>query len=275
VTQVRLSDKDFLEDYICFGVWQPATFSVWLTNQLSPNGGFNKAAALQIYLNFEIALEMMAMWYFALGEWSPGRNSLARKFTNVKISGETGNRYNVADALSRMISMSPDELFAHLKQPTRDQLAQRGWTEAELRGRDEVALKLPGILQSALKNRVASNGDLVRAYNKLKHGLFVFQELAGERGDGVALIHSVHADDASGVMVEPIWMPTTYERLRAITDITVVVCKLAAALLEVVPWYYYSDEDRQAYRQRPSATGSMIKVYEKIEEMWKPGAVPN
>jgi len=39
MTAIKLSDKDFLDDYVCFVIWQPAIFSTWLTNQLSEKGG--------------------------------------------------------------------------------------------------------------------------------------------------------------------------------------------------------------------------------------------
>lgn len=267
MAHVKLTDREFLEEYVTFAVWQPAIFSVWLTNQLSESGGFNKAAAIQIYLNFEIALEMLGMWYFALREWVPGQTSLAYTFAKIEISSRKEHRHNVDEALASMASLQAEQLLAELKQPDDGQLRQRGWSEEELRERQEVAANLAELLKRAFKNRVGSNADLVRAYNKLKHGIIVFQEIPGQEADGVALVHKVRSAGTDGVRIDPIWLPKSRERLKAISDITVTVCQLAGTLLAILPWFYFSQDAWQAYKASPSAIGNMIQISRRLEEM--------
>jgi hypothetical protein len=265
---VKLTDKDFLDDYVCFGVWQPAIFSTWLSNQLSENGGFNKSAALQIYLNFEIALEMLAKWYFALAEWQPGTTSLTRTFDRIDVKNTPDNPYTVDIALDAIDSHSAAELLTLLKQPTSDALRARGWTDQEVSDREADIKKLVDLLGRALGNRSSDKAELLRAYNKLKHGFFAFQELPGQTDDGgVALVHKINADGSSGVLVEPIWLPVERGRLVPIVDTIISICQIAAVLLANITWFYFTSDDWQTYKSNPSSTGAMIEVIKKIQAM--------
>lgn len=265
----EVTDKEFLEDYLQFGLWQPAYFSVWLLNQIGSGEGASKSLAIQIYLNFQMALEALSMWYFALVEWKPGVDSLVKRFDGINISESPGARHSTEKALQELSAMDLPCLLGTLKQPTEQQLRGRGWGEGEVQRREEGVSEIPGLLRRAMQNRLADSGDLVRAFNKFKHGLIVLQALKPPetQTDAVALVTDVEMTDPGKARVEAIWLGCSPERLKPLVDTTVSVCHITAMLLVLVPWYHMSNLGWAEYRCQSNAVDGVARVYERLEQL--------
>ena len=270
ISSFQLSDENFLEDYLTFAVWQPAYMAHWLYKQASSAGTAKTCFALQIYLNMEMALEALSKWYFALRDWRPGCEPLLWRFKKTDVREKPEARDHATHiALKDLNNSCADEILSKLKQPSEAHLRDAGWSENELENRSASVDSLLKTFRAGLQNRVAGDGDLVRAYNNLKHGLLALHELPGaNQPPSLFLISRVKRGQGGGSLVTPLGLSCESDNLRPLRDTTIATCKLIAVLLNLLPWYFYSRLTWAQYKAEPdNLIGAVTKVSKKIDKL--------
>ena len=267
---LQVSDTQFLEDYLTFALWQPAFMGHVLYAESESAEAAKACFGLQMYLNLEMALECLSKWYFALRDWKPQSEPLLWRFktTNVRENTEAQD-YTAKAALDELTTLPAEQMLATLKQPTDSDLERRGWAVQDRNQRTRGINEVLETLRRALRNRIAGEGDLVRAYNNAKHGLLVLRELPGVNDSSSAfLIAKVQKGQGGQSLIKPLGLSGESGQLRRIRDTTIVTCQLMAVLLAVIPWYYYSDLTWQQYKAQPdNLADSVAALFATIERM--------
>ena len=270
-SSLELSDKNFVEDYLTFAVWQPAYMAHWLLLQAESASAAKACFALQMYLNMEIALETLSKWYFTLRDWRRASESLLWRFKTTEVrENPDAEDYATHVALKDVEASSVDDLLLRLKQPSSDDLKARGWSEDELTEREKTIPDLVATLTAGLQNRMAGSGDLRRAYNNLKHGLLVLQDLPGftKPPGSIFLIAGLRNDEPDSSMITPLGLASDSQSLRLLRDNCVGVSRLIAALLAVLPWYYQTNATWNDYQKQPNnAIGAMQMAWKKLDKL--------
>jgi len=244
----------------------------WLYSQARSATTAKTCFGLQIYLNMEIAFEALAKWYFTLRDWTPKSEPLLWRFKKTEVKEkENPKAQDCAThiALTQLQDSPQDQILSLLKQPSEAQLKARGWSKRELEYRLAVIGNLLDTLQAGFQNRVAGGGDLVRAYNNLKHGLLVLQQLPGPKQKAsVFLIARVNKGPGAQSSITPLGLSCDADQLRPLRDNTIETCKLIAALLALIPWYYYTDLSWRAYKAQPdTVVGAVQAVWKKMDKL--------
>lgn len=270
LSSLDLSDPDFLDDYLSFAVWQPAYMAHWLYGQAKSARTAKTCFGLQMYLNMEIAFEALAKWYFALRDWTPKSEPLLWMFKKTEMKeGEKAVDYATPVALKQLQDSPEEQILCLLKQPSETELRDRGWSKKELDERSAVVGDLLRTLRAGLQNRAAGGGDLRRAYNNLKHGLLVLQQLPGlSRKQSAFLVAKVTRGQRNRSVVVPLEFCCDADQLRPLRDNAIATCKLIAVLLALIPWYYYTALSWGEYEAQPdTVVGAVKAVWKKIDEL--------
>lgn len=255
-----MTDREFLDEYLHFSVWQPAYVSKFLFAELEGATGARKSLALQIYLNFEMALEAFCMWYFTLRDWHPG-TPLAERFASVHINEKEGGAFSSARALAEVQSLEVS-LGEWLHQPSKEALIERGWNKEQAAEREASIDAFHDVFRRALKNRGAADGDLVRAYNKLKHGLLAFQASAIGVDDQDTVVLPTGKIEA--IRTDHVAIQCSPDTMEKLVQVTVSSCGWIAGTLALMDWYYLTERSWEDYQAGPNVVAGVAQIWQRV-----------